>query len=306
MVDDFGNVDYKRLARTVRLGVRFLDNVLTVNNFPIPECREVGHRSRRVGLGVTGLHYFLIKAGYKYGSEASLEFIERIFTTIRDEAYKASISLSKEKGSFPAFEPKKYLAQDFSKTLPPRIRTDIKKHGIRNAVLLTVAPTGTTSMVAGVSTGIEPIFAPIYKRRYRDGNVWKESIVIDKLFEKFYLGGKDISPFCGAYDVTPEEHIKVQSSIQKYIDSALSKTCNLPESATYEELEAIILEYSPYVKGFTIYRSGSKGQEPLEAIDISDKKVIDQYIEDQKNEGFSKEEESAELSASCKTGVCEL
>lgn len=263
--------DYSRIAKTARVGVRFLDNVLTANHYPIPECRTVGERSRRIGLGVTGLHYFLIKLGYKYGDETCCEFLERLFQTIRDESYKASISISREKGAFPAFDARQYLAEDFAKTLPPRIRTNIKKYGIRNAVMLTAAPVGTGSMVLGVSTGIEPMFSPIYERKYREGNVWKKQLVVDPLFKDYFLRGKNLDTFVGAYDVTPEEHIRVQASIQKFVDNALSKTLNLPEDATYEDLKDIILDYAPYVKGFTIYRAGSKGDEPLVAVSIVDK-----------------------------------
>ena len=309
MVSDDGLVDWKRLARTVRTGVRFLDDVLTVNTFPIPECREVGHKSRRIGLGITGLHYFLIKAGYKYGDESCLEFLERTFQTIRDEAYKASVSLSREKGPFPAFDYKKFLKEDFAKTLPPRIRTQIKKFGIRNAVMLTVAPTGTISMVAGVSTGIEPIFAPVYKRRYRHANVWREQVVVDALFESHVLAGKDLTPFVGAYDVTLEEHIKVQATIQKYVDSALSKTCNLPAEATYEDVKDMILEYAPYVKGFTIYRAGSKGNEPLEAIPVRDKEHAMELVAQSKtplSPDLNEDSEMELVDMNCNTGVCEI
>ena len=305
MVDSNGDVDYKRIARTVRVGVRFLDNVLTVNTFPIPECREVGHRSRRIGLGVTGLHYLLIKAGYRYGSNKSLLFIEDLFRRIRDEAYKASVNLAKEKGAFPAFDANLYLKEDFAKSLPTRIKTNIRKFGIRNAVMLTVAPVGTMSMVAGVSTGIEPIFAPMYKRRYRHGTSWKEEIMLDPLFEKYYLEGKDVSHFVGAYDVTPEEHLSVQASIQEYVDSALSKTCNVPNDCTYEDLKDTILSYAEHVKGFTIYRAGSKGNEPLEAVDISNKETLDAHMLNYKRVEITDEEREL-MDVNCKSGVCEL
>lgn len=283
MISDDGVIDWKKLANTVRVGVRFLDNVLTLNHYAVKECKEVGDRSRRIGLGTTGLHYFLIKAGYKYGDEKCCEFVERLYQTIRDEAYKASVEIAKEKGAFPLFDSSKYLKEGFAKTLPPRIRNEIKKYGIRNAVSLTAAPCGTNSMVAGVSTGIEPIFAPIYYRTYREGNTWKKQLVTDPLFNKLYSSKDKRYKLCvGAYDVTPEEHIKIQASIQKYVDQALSKTCNLPTNATYEELKETIFEYAPYVKGFTIYRAGSKGKEPLEAVLIKGKteKEIHQLMGD--------------------------
>lgn len=268
-----GDVDWRRLAAAVRGGVRLLDNVLTVNHYPITECREVGQKSRRIGLGVMGLHYMLIDLGLKYGSEKCLEFIERLFATIRDEAYKTSVYLARDKGPFPAFQYKQFLNEDYAKTLPARIRMMIKEHGIRNAVMLTVPPTGTISMVMGVSSGIEPIFSAMYKRRYREGNAWRETVVLDPLFKKYMEEKKSLDNFVGAYDVTPEEHMKVQATIQRYIDSAVSKTINLPNSAKAEDFSEQALKYAPYLKGLTVYRAGSKGMEPLEAIPLTEENI---------------------------------
>tara|TARA_R110002020_G_scaffold80048_4_gene200017 strand:+ start:84 stop:1976 length:1893 start_codon:yes stop_codon:yes gene_type:complete len=272
-----GQVDWKRLARTVKTGIRFLDNVLTVNHFPTDKCKEVAHRSRRIGFGVLGLHYMLIKLGYKYGDEDCLEFLERLFATIRNEAYKASAYIARDKGSFAQFNYKDYLNEEFAKTLPAKIRMLIKEHGIRNAVMLTIAPTGTTSMVHGVSSGLEPIFSAMYKRRYRQGNTWKETVVLDPLFEDHVRAGKPLEHFLGAYDVAPEEHMAVQATIQKYIDSCISKTINLPNDSKAEDLSDMALKYASELKGMTIYRAGSKGQEPLEAIPLTSDN-IETYI----------------------------
>jgi len=280
VLEDNSDVDWKRLARTVRAGVRFLDNVLTVNSFPTEECRQVGERSRRIGLGVTGLHYMLIKLGIRYGSDKCLEFLERLFATIRDEAYLMSVYLARDKSPFPAFNSSLYLKEEFAKTLPARIRMLIKEHGIRNAVMLTIPPCGTISMLHGVSSGIEPIFAAMYNRRWRHANVWKESIVIDPLFQEYYDKGKKLDVFVGAYDVTPEEHIKVQATIQKYIDSCISKTINLPGDAKAESFKDTALQYAGYMKGFTIYRAGSKGMEPLAAIPLTQEN-IEKYMKKQ-------------------------
>jgi ribonucleoside-diphosphate reductase alpha chain len=273
VLDDGGDVDWKRLARTVRTGVRFLDNVLTVNTFPTDECKLVGERSRRIGLGVTGLHYMLIKLGIRYGSEKCLEFLDRLFSTIRDEAYKQSIYLARDKKPFPEFDYKKYLNEDFAKTLPARIRMLVKRYGIRNAVMLTIPPCGTISMLHGVSSGIEPIFSAMYNRRYRNNNIWKEQLVVDPLFQEYYDQGKSLEPFVGAYDVAPEDHIKVQATIQKYMDSCISKTINLPSTSTPEEFSQAALDYAPYLKGLTVYRAGSKGNEPLEAIPLTEENI---------------------------------
>ena len=266
VLEDGTDVDWKKLARTVRLGVRFLDNVLTINSFPTEECRTVAERSRRIGLGVTGLHYMLIKLNVRYGSEKCLEFLERLFATIRDEAYKQSVYLARDKSPFSEFDYKKYLDEEFSKTLPARIRMLIKRHGIRNAVMLTIPPCGTISMLHGVSSGIEPIFSAMYLRRWRHSNVWKDKLVVDPLFEEWFKEGKPLNKFVGAYDVSPDEHIKVQATVQKYIDSCISKTINLPAEGTSEDFSQVALDYAPYLKGLTIYRAGAKGSEPLTAI----------------------------------------
>ena len=277
VLPDGSDIDWKRLAKTVRTGIRFLDNVLTVNKFPTDTCKQVGERSRRIGLGVTGLHYMLIKLGIKYGSEKCLELLDRLFATIRDESYKQSIYLARDKKPFPEFDYKKYLNEDFAKTLPARIRMLIKRYGIRNAVMLTIPPCGTISMLHGVSSGIEPIFAAMYNRRYRHANTWKEQLVVDPLFKEFYEKGVPLDNFVGAYDVSPDDHIKVQATIQKYIDSCISKTINLPAEATPESFSQAALDYAPYLKGLTVYRAGSKGNEPLEAIPLTQTNV-DKYM----------------------------
>lgn len=302
MFTEKGEVDWKRLARTIRTGVRFLDNVLTTNTFPIPECKEAGLRSRRIGLGVTGFHYFLIKAGYRYGNEECLEFVERLFGTIKYEAYKASMNLARYKGSFEAYDWSKLSKEKFFKTLPSRLRTEIRLNGLRNAVMLTSAPTGTISMVLGVSTGIEPIFAPIYKRRWRSGTegVWNETIVIDPLFKKMYLEGKNIEHIVGAYDVTPEEHIRMQATIQQFIDSAVSKTCNLPSTFTLtDEIKQTLTTFAADIKGFTFYKAGSRGNEPLSIIDPKSVNLDELII----NENSLVQTESVR---DCATGACEI
>ena len=277
VLDDGTDLDWKRLARTVRTGIRFLDNVLTVNKFPTDTCKRVGERSRRIGLGVTGLHYMLIKLGIKYGSEKCLEFLDRLFTTIRDESYKQSVYLARDKSPFPEFEYKQYLNEDYAKTLPARIRMLIKRYGIRNAVMLTIPPCGTISMLHGVSSGIEPIFSAMYMRRYRHNNIWKEKLVVDPLFREYFEKDRSLECFVGAYDVAPEDHIRVQATIQKYMDSCISKTINLPATSTPEEFSQAALDYAPYLKGLTVYRAGAKEGEPLQAISLT-KENIEEHM----------------------------
>jgi ribonucleoside-diphosphate reductase alpha chain len=149
----------------------------------------------------------------------------------------------------------------------------IKEHGIRNAVMLTAAPTGTVSMVHGASTGIEPIFAPMYNRRYREGNTWKSQMVLDPMFKEALVDGGDGRHIVGSYDITPEQHMAVQACIQKYVDNAISKTINLPNDANHEVVSKMALKFAPYLKGMTVYRAGSKGMEPLEALPLTDENI---------------------------------
>jgi ribonucleoside-diphosphate reductase alpha chain len=143
--------------------------------------------------------------------------------------------------------------------------------------MLTIPPCGTISMLHGVSSGIEPIFAAMYNRRYRHANIWKEQLVVDPLFKEWYLKGNTLVNFVGAYDISPEEHIKVQATVQKYIDSCISKTINLPSQATPENFSQVALDYAPYLKGLTVYRAESKGDEPLKAIPFT-KDNITKYM----------------------------
>ena len=293
-----GDVNWKRLAKAIRYGVRFLDDVLTANHYPIPECKTAGERTRRIGLGVTGLHYLLLKLGHVYGDEKCLEFLDRLFATFRDEAYKASIELAKEKGAFPEFDVEKFSQEEFFKQLPPRIQNAIRKYGIRNAVSLTIAPCGTNSMVLNVSSGVEPIFAPLYERRFREGNVTRKEVVTDALFADFYSQSKDMQHFRGSHNISVEDHLAVQSTIQKYIDSAISKTTNLPKDYPVEKLSEVVLEQAPYVKGFTIYRQGSKGDEPLKPLDISNPAKLESAMKKAGVEVLSIE--------ACRGGICEI
>ena len=267
------DVNWKLLAQTVRAGVRFLDNVLTVNRYPLSTMREVSHNSRRIGLGIMGLAYLLIKMGLRYGSDASLEFIDRLMKTIRDEAFKASIELAKEKGSFSKFKAGPYLSNKFIGRLPPDIQADIREYGIRNAVILSVAPTGTISMLTGCSSGIEPLFAPVYIRRFRSGGVVVERLVVDSLFQEYVEKDKSLDNFVSSHNISGDEHIKMLARVQQWIDQSISKTTNVPEDTTVKGIARYLLRYAGHVKGWTIYRSKSRAYsdlgDPMEPVDIS-------------------------------------
>ena len=278
-VDAYGKLDTTQLRKTICTAVRFLDNVLSVNEYPLPEIRDNCNNVRRIGLGIMGLHSMLIKMGIPYSSSFALDMIDQIMEFIKEEAYQASVDLAVEKGPFPAYD-EKFLDSGFVKrALSQRIIDDIRDNGIRNCAILTIAPTGTTGMVSDVSTGIEPLFAPAYWRRFyrptSDGSrQLDKELVIDPLWGELEEQGKDIGVLEGAYDISPFKHFEMQRVCQNHIDNATSKTINLPENYSLDNLSDLWLEYLPYLKGATFYRAGSRGEEPLEAIPIEEAKKI--------------------------------
>jgi len=253
-----GQMDWERLAETSKVAMRFLDNVIDANEYFIEENKEAQLGTRRTGLGTMGLADALIKMEIAYGSEASVPVIERIYSTIRDAAYEASSDIAAEKGSFPHFERDKYMQGQFIKRLPKAIQARIKQQGIRNAVLLTQAPTGTTSLFAGVSSGIEPVYDFAMVRRDRTG----EHILYHPLLQAWReQHPKEPTPdyFVASNDLTPEEHVRVQATIQRYTDSSISKTVNAPNSHTVEQVQKLYrLAYETGCKGVTYYRDGSR------------------------------------------------
>ncbi len=257
-VNDEGQMDWERLAETSKVAMRFLDNVIDANEYFIEENRQAQLGTRRTGLGTMGLADALIKMKVAYGSEASVPLIERIYTTIRDASYEASADIAVEKGSFPSFDGEKYLQGQFIKRLPKALQKKIKEQGIRNAVLLTQAPTGTTSLLAGVSSGIEPVYDFAMVRRDRTG----EHILYHPLLQAWRdEHPNDPTPgyFVASNDLTPEEHVRVQAAIQHYTDSSISKTVNAPNNHTVEDVQRLYrLAYEMGCKGITYYRDGSR------------------------------------------------
>src|SRR2546426_4704644 len=253
-----GKMDWEQLAEKSKVAMRFLDNVVDANEYFIKENREAQLSTRRTGLGTMGLADALIKMQVPYGSEESVPVIERIYATIRDAAYEASADIATEKDPFPKFDRNKYMQGQFIKRLPKAIQEKISKQGIRNAVLLTQAPTGTTSLLSGVSSGIEPVYDFAMVRRDRTG----EHILYHPLLQTW----RDEHPneptpkyFVAANDLTPEEHVRVQAAIQYYTDSSISKTVNAPNSHTVEDVEKLYrLAYEMGCKGVTYYRDGSR------------------------------------------------
>lgn len=253
-----GEFNYEQFAKDVQVSMRFLDNVIDETYYFLDENEKCAKDIRRTGLGILGLGDALIKMKIRYGSEESLKVIEKIFKTLRDNAYEASSDIAAEKGSFPKFEVEKYMQGHHIKALPKRLREKIEKQGIRNAVLLTIAPTGTTSLLSGVTSGIEPVFEFEFIRKSRIG--------VDKMYHPLYDSWRLAHPdearpeyFASANDLTPEDHARVQAVAQNYIDSSISKTVNAPNAHTVEDVKKLyMMSYDLGLKGVTYMRDGSR------------------------------------------------
>lgn len=286
--------DYDNFVKDIAVAVRFLDNVIDHNkgNHALPEQEEAALGERRIGLGITGLGDCLIKLGDKYGSAESLIFLEEIMKCFRDSAYEASIELAEEKGAFPLFEngpwesssrfvcnwiDDKFMAypghmkqeMDEETKLVERLR----KTGIRNSFLLTCAPVGSGSIIAQVSSGIEPLFATSYSRRVRqqDGKTFKEYKTYPKVIEERFQDDKNLPDYVvTAHDIDPADRVVIQGLIQKYIDNSISSTVNLPKTVHMDAIGSIYMDaYLKGLKGITVYVEGSregilKTEEPKE------------------------------------------
>jgi len=259
-------IDWDVLKKTIFIGVRYMDNVIDYNadRHPLEQQKISALEQRRVGFGITGLADMLIKLHVKYDSEEALDIVEKVMEFIRDNTYRASIHLAKEKGSFPAFDLAGLRKSAFFKTLPQPIRTAIKEHGLRNGTLLTVAPVGTGSIVAGTSSGIEPLFQTQYKRTVIDEKVEggkKHFVAYHPLVHQwFILNGLPIPDYVRvSHQIDPHFRVRMQGVVQKYIDTSISSTVNLPSSATIADVRNIYeFAYDKGLKGITVYREGSR------------------------------------------------
>ncbi|NSL50367.1 vitamin B12-dependent ribonucleotide reductase [Calidifontibacillus erzurumensis] len=270
-------VDYEKLRKTVRVGVRMQDNVIDATPYFLEENKKQALGERRIGLGVMGLHDLLIYCETEYGSPEGNELIDKIFETIATEAYQASIELAKEKGSFPFLvgeteEETRKLRKAFTETgymkrMPGYIREQILEYGIRNSHLLTVAPTGSTGTMVGVSTGLEPYFSFSY---YRSGRLGKFIEVKADILQEYLDQHPEVDPnnlpkwFVTAMDLKPEAHADVQCVIQRWVDSSISKTVNAPKGYTVEQVEKVYERlYKGGAKGGTVYVDGSRDAQVL-------------------------------------------
>lgn len=258
-----GDVAWDDLGKAVRYAVRFLDDVIDATPYFFDENYAQQKAERRVGLNTMGLAEMLIRLGIRYGSEESVQFIDRLYRFISGEAYHASSEIASEKGPFPMFDAEKFLQSGYMENMPDDVREDVREKGIRNVTLLTQAPNGTIGTMVGTSTGIEPFYFWNYFRKSRLGKHEERVKVLDE-WQQAHPGEPVPGYFVTAMDLAPEEHVKVQAAIQRWVDSSISKTCNLPESYKPEQTREIYeLLYRSGCKGGTIYRDGSRDVQVL-------------------------------------------
>ncbi|MBN8639158.1 MAG: ribonucleoside-diphosphate reductase [Anaerolineae bacterium] len=258
------DVDWESLDKAVRYATRFLDNVIDGTPYFFEENEKQQLGERRVGLNNMGLAELMIRLGIRYGSDASVRFIDKLYAFIARAAYETSSELAAEKGAFPKFEADKFLQSGFMKSMPEDVRRKVRKHGIRNVTLLTQAPTGTTGTMVNTSTGIEPFFSWVYYRKSRLG-LHEEQVPLVKEWHDAHPGAKELPDyFVTAMELSPEEHVKVQAAIQRWVDSSISKTANLPNSYTVEQTRDLYqYMYDLGCKGGTVYRDGSRDEQVL-------------------------------------------
>ena len=248
------------LAELVGTAVRMMDNTVDASRFPLPEQESEAQNKRRIGLGVTGLADALLMVGSRYGSDEAAALTEKWLHLIARHAYLASVDIAKEKGAFPLFEADAFLASGTMQMMDEDVRDAIATHGIRNALLTSIAPTGTISLYAGnVSSGIEPVFAYAYSRKVlqKDGTRTEEEVVdyaVQMWRDKF--GDAELPEyFVNAQTLAPEDHVKMQAAAQKWIDSSISKTINCPEDISFEAFKNVYMQaYEQGCKGCTTYR----------------------------------------------------
>jgi ribonucleoside-diphosphate reductase alpha chain len=258
--DEAAHLDQDAMSELVATAVRMMDNVVDVSNFPLPEQAAEAQNKRRIGLGVTGLADALLMVGLRYGSDEAAAQTEAWLKAIARAAYLASVDLAKEKGAFPLFDAEKFLASGTMQAMDDDVRDAIREHGIRNALLTSIAPTGTISLYAGnVSSGIEPVFAYAYTRKVlqKDGSRTEEEVVDYAVQMWRELKGDAPLPdyFVNAQTLPPADHVKMQAAAQKWIDSSISKTINCPEDISFDDFKDVYMQaWDLGCKGCTTYR----------------------------------------------------
>ena len=333
MIKEDGSINWDLLAKTTRTAIRFLDNVIAVNNYPLPQISEMVQNNRKIGLGVMGWADMLMKLGLSYNSAEGTKLASQVMEFIDYESKCESIELSKERGKFNNFKGSIYDNQNFlynkykgksagiiSDEQWKELDAQIEKYGIRNATTTCIAPTGTISMIASASGGVEPLFGLVFSRLIMDGTemleinpifkdyMVKKGLYSEELMQKIAKDGSvahvdGISDeikhvFATAHDVSPYWHVKMQAAFQLHTDNAVSKTVNFEEHATRKDIEeAYVLAYENNLKGITVYRNNSRQFQPM---NLDDKKKT----EEAKVEEATKEVEEYAPTGEVKTVTC--
>lgn len=276
--------DKDQLVKDIPAVTRAMDNIIDRAIYPLPQQEQEAKSKRRMGLGVTGVANAGEALGFAYGSEEFCSWLEDVMSTIAVQTYVASVALAIEKGAFPLFDADKYLESGFSKTLPDWLRADIKKHGIRNSHLLSVAPTGTISLSAdNVSSGIEPVFSHYYDRIIQTFEGPRTERVEDYGYRVFGVKGKT------ADELSVFDHVKVLNLASKYVDSACSKTCNVGSDVSWDEFKKVYMEaYLGGASGCTTFRAAGKRYGILTANAAED---IAEPVKEEVDESFVNEKE---------------
>lgn len=336
------SVDWDLLAKTTRTTIRFLDNIITINKYPLPQIAEMVNNNRKIGLGIMGWADMLMKIGISYASEQGTKLASQIIEFIDYESKCESIELSKERGRFANFEgsiydSEYYLYNKYKDKSAGKISDEqwkeldnkIKKFGIRNATTTCIAPTGTISMIAGASGGIEPLFGLVFSRLILDNTemleinpifknyMIKHNLYSEELMKKIAIDGsiahinnipenvKKI--FVTAHDVTPYWHVKMQAAFQLHTDNAVSKTVNFVESATRDDIkETYILAYKSHLKGITVYRNNSRTFQPmnLKKEEKKSEEIIKEKIKTPEKTIQTEKNEEYNPSGEVKTIIC--
>lgn len=275
------NVQFNKIEDTVKTATRMLDDIIDISHFPLTEQEEQAKGNRRIGIGITGLADTLIMLGLHYASKQARDVAKEIMKTISHTAYRTSIELAREKGSFPFYNEEKYQKSGFIRNLPDTIRDTISENGIRNSHLISIAPTGTISLLANnISSGIEPVFSFKYKRKMLelDGaySVYNISDFVYRLWNKLHEEKTPLPDyFVTANHLSPVDHLNMQAALQDFVDNAISKTINIPESYPFEEFKTIYEKaYEKGLKGCTTFRPNPVTNSLLSPGEESDEQLL--------------------------------
>jgi ribonucleotide reductase alpha subunit/intein/homing endonuclease len=304
-ISESGDMDYDKLVDVIKVSTRFLDAVLDTTQMPLTEQRDKINNYRRIGLGITGLADTYIAMGYRYGSQSALWFTDSLMEFISNNAYRVSAKLAAEKGPFPAISKIAHANGQFVKSLSDHTQRYVAEYGVRNCGVLTVAPVGTGSLICNdVSSGIEPIFGPAWKRRINftdsGGHERKrEEVRYSRAFlDKLNTGADVRSEFVSVYELSMEDHLRTQTTVQVWVDGAIAKTINVPADKSPEGVAEVLIEYLPKLKGVTLYRAGSRDDAPIQPL------TYDEALE-QLGRGREVKTELG-TTVSCSNGKCDL